>query len=59
MTEQDLLNNARELLRLASEAVDDRQFAAAKGFSAMAARCLEEAEVIATMKRRKVEDEAA
>ena len=41
MTEQDLLTNARELLRLASSAIDRGQISEAKGFTVFAARYLD------------------
>ena len=52
MTENDLLTNARELLTLASTAIDSGQIAAAKGLAVLAARYLEDAEAIGGDKRQ-------
>jgi hypothetical protein len=60
MTENDLLTNARELLRLASTAIGAGQIAVAKGLTTLASRYLEDAEAIGGRKRRTdPEDKAA
>ena len=59
MTEQDLLDNALELLVQAFRAADEGRFAAARGLGAAAARYFEDAEIIIAAKQRVLRDDAA
>ena len=59
VTEQDLLDNALELLVQAFRAADEGRFAAARGLSAEAARYFEDAEIIVAAKHRVLRDDAA
>ena len=59
VTEQDLLDNALELLVQAFRAADEGRFAAARGLGAAAARYFEDAEIIIAAKQRVLRDDAA